>query len=91
MPAKSLIPIYMSARPPHPHGAALLADFLMSKRGQDIMHGHGRWVGHKSIVTKDPDDVGDRKVVIPSPDKWGNRYNELIGLYNKLLLRQGAS
>jgi len=91
VPAKSLIPIYMSARPPHPHSAALLADFLMSKRGQDIMHGHGRWVGHKSIITKGPDDIGERKVVIPSPDKWGDRYNELISLYNKLLLRQGAS
>ena len=90
VPAKSLIPIYMSARPPHPHGAALLADFLMSRKGQEIMYGHGRWVGHKSIVTKGPDDVGERKVIIPSPDKWGDRYNELIGMYNKLLLRQGA-
>lgn len=86
VPAKSLIPIYMSSRPPHPHGAALLADFLMSKKGQDIMYGHGRWVGHKSITGKGPDDIGDRKVVIPSPEKWGDRYKELIGLYNKLLV-----
>jgi iron(III) transport system substrate-binding protein len=91
VPAKSLIPIYMSSRPPHPHAAALMADFLMSKKGQEIMSGHGRWVGYKGITAKGPDDIGDRKVVIPSADKWGDRYPELIGLYNKLLLQQGGS
>lgn len=90
VPVKSLVPIYMSARPPHPHAAALLADFLMGKRGQDIMYGHGRWVGHKSILGKGPDDIGERKVVIPSPEKWGDRYQELIGLFNKLLLRKAG-
>jgi iron(III) transport system substrate-binding protein len=88
VPAKSLIPVYLSSRPPHPHAAALLADFLLSKKGQEIMYGHGRWVSHKNITTKGPDGVGDRKVVIPSPEKWGDRYQELIALYNKLLLRQ---
>ena len=79
VPVKSLVPIYMAARPPHPHAAALLADFLMSKRGQEIMYGQGRWVGHKSILGKGPDDIGERKVVIPSAEKWGDRYQELIG------------
>ena len=88
VPSKSLVPIYMSSHPPHPHAAALLADFLLSKKGQEIMVGHGRWVSHKNITTKGPDDVGDRKVLIPSPEKWGDRYQELIALYNKLLLRQ---
>src|SRR5713226_7028096 len=88
VPAKSLIPIYMASHPPHPHAAALLADFLMSKKGQEIMYGHGRWVGHKDIRMKGPDDIGDRKVVIPSPEKWGDRYQELITLYNKILIRQ---
>jgi ABC-type Fe3+ transport system substrate-binding protein len=88
VPIKSLVPIYMAARPPHPHAAALMADFLISKKGQDIMHGHGRWMGHNSITGKGPDDVGDRRVVIPSAEKWGDRYNELVALYNKLLLRK---
>jgi ABC-type Fe3+ transport system substrate-binding protein len=91
VPVKSLVPIYMAARPPHPHAAALLADFLMSKKGQDIMHGHGRWMGHKSISGKGPDDIGDRKVMIPSAEKWADRYQELIGLYNKLLLRKSGA
>jgi len=91
VPAKSLIPIYMSSRAPHPHAAALMADFLMSKKGQEIMYGHGRWVGHKEITAKGPDDIGDRKVVIPSPEKWGDRYQELIGLFNKLLLQKSGA
>ena len=37
-----------------------------------------------------PSDLGERKVIIPSAEKWGDRYNELIGWYNKLLLRQGV-
>lgn len=90
VPAKSLIPIYMSSHPPHPHGAALLADFLMGRKGQEIMQGHGRWVGHRALASKGPDDVGERKIMIPAAEKWGDRYNELIGWYNKLLLRQGA-
>jgi len=88
VPVKSLIPIYMASHPPHPHAAALLADFLMSKKGQAIMYNHGRWVGHKDIRASGPDDIGDRKVVIPSPEKWGDRYQELVTLYNKILMRQ---
>jgi hypothetical protein len=34
------------------------------------MYGHGRWVGHKDVGAKGPDDLGDR-------------YQELIALYNK--------
>jgi len=88
VPAKSLVPIYMASHPPHPHAAALLADFLMSKKGQGIMYGHGRWVGHKEIKASGPDDIGNRNVVIPSPEKWGDRYQELVALYNKILMRQ---
>ena len=52
------------------------------------MTGWRRWVGHKDIGAKGPDDLGDRKIVIPAPEKWGDRYQELIALYNKILLRQ---
>lgn len=71
VPVKSLVPIYTSSHAPHPHAAALMADFLMSKRGQDIRYGHGRWVGHKSIIGKGTDNIGDPEVVIPPPGKMG--------------------
>ncbi len=37
------------------------------------MHGHGRWMGHKSIAGEGPGDIGQRRVVIPSVEKWGDR------------------
>ncbi len=88
IPVKSAAAIYLSAHPPHPYSAALLVDFLLSKKGQEIMFHQGRWVSHKDVTTKGPDDIGDRKTVVPSPAKWGDRYKELTDLYQKLLLHQ---
>ena len=35
------------------------------------MAGHGRWVGR--IDAKDPDNLSQRRIVSPSPEKWGDR------------------
>jgi iron(III) transport system substrate-binding protein len=88
IPVKSLVPVFMASQSPHPHAAGLLADFLLSKKGQSIMHNQGRWVSRKDMDVQGPDDVGDRKTVIPSPDKWGDRYKELVNLYDKLILKK---
>jgi len=88
VPVKSLVPIYMAAHPPHPHAAALIADFLLGKKGQTIMQGHGRWVSHKTFGNLGPDDIGDRPTVTPSPDKWGDNYKDLVKRFNRLLLHQ---
>ena len=88
IPVKSAAAIYLSAHPPHPYSAALLVDFLLSKKGQEIMFNQGRWVSHKDVTTKGPYDIGDRKTVVPSPLNWGDRYKELTDLYKKLLLHQ---
>ena len=39
--------ISIAAGAPHPHAAALFVDFLLSKAGQDLMAGQGRWVSRK--------------------------------------------
>jgi iron(III) transport system substrate-binding protein len=88
LPVKSLVPLFMSSRSPNPHAAALLADFLLSKKGQAIMQNHGRWVSRKDMDVQGPDAVGERKTVIPSPQKWGDRYQELVGLYSQLILKK---
>ena len=88
IPVKSAAAIYLSAHPPHPYSAALLVDFLLSKKGQEIMFNQGRWVSHREVTTKGPYDIGDRKTVVPSPLNWGDRYKELTDLYKKLLLHQ---
>ena len=88
IPVKSLVPMFMASHSPNPNAAALLADFLLSKTGQGLLTKQGRWVSRKDMPIEGPDDVGDRKTVIPSPDKWGTRYKELVSLYNELIVKR---
>jgi len=64
---------------PHPHAAALFVDFLLSKPGQDLMAGQGRWVSRKdgSYFA----DLKAKKMQIPSVE-WDDKQVELIKLYN---------
>ena len=66
---------------PHPHAAALFVDFLLSKLGQDLMAGQGRWVSRKdgSYFA----DLKGKKMQIPSLE-WDDKQVELIKLYNSV-------
>ncbi len=86
VPAKTPTAVWIGSHAPHPHAAALFVDFLLSKKGQEIMAQQGRWVSRKDVgYLLDP---GARKVQMVSL-KWGERDVELIQLFNKLILRQG--
>jgi iron(III) transport system substrate-binding protein len=85
VPVKTPTAVYASSNPPHPHTMALFIDFLLSKKGQEIMERHGRWVAHKEISSA---EVGDKKILIPSPEKWGDREKELARLFGQLLRRE---
>lgn len=76
---------WVAARPPHPHAAALLVDFMLSKKGQEIMANQGRWVSRKDV--KYQVDPGPRKLQVVSQEKWGERTAELVQLYNRLIMR----
>ncbi len=66
---------------PHPHAAALFVDFLLSKLGQELMAGQGRWVSRKdgSYFA----DLKGKKMQIPSLE-WDDKQVELIKLYNSV-------
>ncbi|HEX9443929.1 MAG TPA: extracellular solute-binding protein [Candidatus Binatia bacterium] len=86
VPAKTPTAVWIGARAPHPHAAALFADFLLSRKGQEIMAAQGRWVSRKDVgYLLDP---GARRVQMVAL-KWGGRDVELIQLFNKLLRREG--
>ncbi|HEY1372684.1 MAG TPA: extracellular solute-binding protein [Candidatus Binatia bacterium] len=86
IPAKTPTAVWIAANAPHRHAAALFADFLLSRKGQELMASQGRWVSRKDVpYLLDP---GARKVQMVSL-KWGERDVELIQLFNKLLRRQG--
>lgn len=77
---------YASSNPSHPHAMALFIDFLLSKEGQAVMKGHGRWVAHKEMTSP---EAGKRKTLVPSPVKWGDRQKELARLFDLLLRKEG--
>ena len=55
---------WIAYRPPHPYASALFVDFMLSKSGQEIMAGQGRWVTHKAV--KYLVDPGQKKLqVVP--------------------------
>ena len=62
---------------PHPHAAALFVDFLLSKSGQDLMAGQGRWVSRKDGNYFA--DFKGKKMQIPSLE-WDDKQVELIKL-----------
>jgi iron(III) transport system substrate-binding protein len=86
--AKTPTGVWIGARAPHPHGAALFVDFLLSKRGQEVMAAQGRWVSRQDV--KYLVDPGTRRVQTVSPIKWGERAAELVELFDKLILRKGS-
>jgi iron(III) transport system substrate-binding protein len=86
--AKTPTGVWIGARAPHPHSAALFVDFLLSKRGQEVMAAQGRWVSRQEV--KYLVDPGNRRVQTVSPLKWGERANELVELFDRLILRKGS-
>jgi len=80
IPVKAVSAFVLSSQPSHPHAAALLVDFMLSRKGQEIAYRQNRWPAHKELATGGPDDVGNRKTVVPNADKWGSRYEELVQL-----------
>lgn len=80
IPVKSVSAFVMSSQPLHPHAAALLVDFMLSKKGQEIAFKQRRWPAFKDLATGGPDDVGNRNTLVPDAEKWGSRYEELVQL-----------
>jgi iron(III) transport system substrate-binding protein len=80
IPVKSVSSLAMAAQAPHPHAAALLVDFMLSKKGQEIAFKQRRWPAFKDLATGGPDDVGTRNTLVPDAEKWGSRYEELVQL-----------
>ena len=80
VPVKAVSAFVMSSQPPHPHAAALLVDFMLSKKGQELAFRQKRWPAFKELAAGGPDDVGNRNTLVPDADKWGSRYQELVQL-----------
>jgi iron(III) transport system substrate-binding protein len=80
VPVKAVSTLTLGRQAPHPHAAALLLDFMISRKGQEIAFRQRRWPAHRELATGGPDDVGSRKTLVPDAEKWGSRYEELVQL-----------
>jgi iron(III) transport system substrate-binding protein len=80
IPVKSVSAFVMSSHARQPHAAALLVDFMLSKRGQEIAFKQRRWPAFKELAVGGADEVGSRKTLVPDAEKWGSRYEELVQL-----------
>src|SRR5258706_6990952 len=58
VPVKAVSAFILSSHPPHPHAAALLVDYMLSKKGQEIAYRQSRWPAHKDLATGGPGDSG---------------------------------
>lgn len=73
--------IAITSQAPHPHAAALLLDYHLSKEASEIMvKNQGRWAPRKDVPwTVEPQ--GDTHVV--SALQWGPKIRQLVDLFNK--------
>ena len=73
--------IAITSRSPHPHAAALLLDYHLSKEASEIMvKNQGRWAPRKDVKwTVEPET--DLHVV--SALEWGPKLRQLVDLFNK--------
>jgi iron(III) transport system substrate-binding protein len=75
--------IWLAKYSSHPHAAALLVDFLFTREAQEIYARQNRLVARKDMEWRFREKLPSRIHVI-SVDKWAPRYNELIGLFDKI-------
>ena len=74
--------IAITSKAPHPHAAALLVDYYLSKEAHEIMaHKQSRWTTRADVkwMTEPGTDIH-----AVSSFEWGRRYNQLIELFKKV-------
>jgi iron(III) transport system substrate-binding protein len=75
--------IAIGAKAPHPHAAALLVDYHLSKEAQEMMAQRLFYWTARRDVQWTPDPGPEFRVV--SPLEWGAKYNQLRELFRKTI------
>jgi iron(III) transport system substrate-binding protein len=73
----------IAAKAPHPHAAALLTDFYLSKEAQEILAQKlGYWTVHKEVrwLQESPGELH----IVPQLE-WGRKYNQLVENFRKII------
>jgi iron(III) transport system substrate-binding protein len=75
--------LWVAKYAPHPHAAALFADFLFTRDAQEILARQNRLPARKDMEWRFAQKPPGRIHVL-SVDKWAPRYNELISTFDKI-------
>jgi iron(III) transport system substrate-binding protein len=73
----------VTSKAPHPHAAALLVDFYLSKEAQEILSQKlGYWTVHNQVrwLQESPNEL----YIIPQLE-WGRKYNQLVENFRKII------
>jgi iron(III) transport system substrate-binding protein len=73
----------IAARASHPHAAALLVDFYLSKEAQEILTNNlGYWIARKDV--RWTQDYPGELHIVPQLE-WGRKYNQLVQQFRKIV------
>lgn len=82
-----LHPIGLSAKAPHPNAGKLFIDFILSRKGQEIIRSVMLIPDHMDILPDPPRLVAGITPVFPPPDVFDN-FDKYIKLFNETILRK---
>jgi iron(III) transport system substrate-binding protein len=75
--------VWIAKYAPHPHAAALFADFLFTREAQEIFARQNRLPARRDLEWRFAQKTPERIHVL-SVDKWAPRYSELISTFDKI-------
>ena len=82
-----LHPMGLSAKAPHPNAGKLFIDFILSRKGQEIIRSVMLIPDHMDILPDPPRLVAGIKPVFPPPDVFDN-FDKYIKLFNETILKR---
>jgi iron(III) transport system substrate-binding protein len=71
----------IAARAPHPHGAMLFADFILSRHGQEIIKSRNRVPSSSAVdspLNKFPYRLIDPAIALDEWDRWSRLFSEMF-------------
>lgn len=70
-----MVGIGLTAQAPHPNAARLFIDFVLSKEGQQLYQGAGRWVARSDLYQQESMQVRGAQI-IPVDPAWAENFDQ---------------
>ncbi len=74
----------MAQKAPHPNAAKLLIDFIISKKGQEIIRQFNRIPARPDVLPNPPHLIQGLKLFPPYPEYLMEKYDEMVKLFREI-------